>query len=51
MIPTAALILGGLWFLYDGLNTNNVWKTVAGCFVIAIGAWLQFHYINKRYPS
>lgn len=51
VIPTTALTLGGIGILYDGLNTNNAEKTLAGIFLTAIGVWLQYYYLKRRYDS
>lgn len=49
LIPTTALIIGGILILYDGLNMGDEGKVTTGLLLVGLGALLQFYYLKKRY--
>jgi hypothetical protein len=51
IIPTTAFILGGLWFLYDGLKTNNQNEILIGIGLAGVGAFLQYYYLKRKFKE
>jgi hypothetical protein len=49
ILPTTALVLGGIWFLNMGYSTDNFGMITTGYVLIGLGFLLQFYYIKKRY--